>query len=147
MSSQQIPRVVSLQICPGHRKPMSPLESAEIIGNLGIRGDMHAIADSSRQVLLIEQETLDALRLSPGDVKENISTSGISLMTLASGSKLRLGPEVVIEITKPCSPCSRMEEVRPGLLKELEGRRGMLARVVTGGLVRRGDAISPIPAR
>ena len=121
---------------------MSPLDSAEVIGNLGIRGDMHAIADSSRQVLLIEKETLDALRLAPGDVKENITTSGMRLMTLAPRTRLRLGAEAVIEITQSCSPCSRMEEVRPGLLKELTGRRGMLARVVSGGEVRRGDTIT-----
>lgn len=133
--------ILSLQLCPGHRKPMAPAETAELVANLGLRGDTHAVADSSRQVLLIEKETLDALRLSPGEVKENITTTGIRLMALAPKTRLRLGADAVVEVTKPCAPCFRMDEIRPGLLKEIGGRRGMLARVVAGGLIRKGDAI------
>jgi MOSC domain-containing protein YiiM len=40
-----------------------------------------------------------------------------------------------------CDPCSRMDEIRPGLQEELEGRRGMLARVVQTGDVAVGDEI------
>ncbi|MBI3189372.1 MAG: MOSC domain-containing protein [Ignavibacteriales bacterium] len=134
-------KIIALQICPGYRKPMTSLDEVEAIPNLGLKDDAHAKADSSRQVLLIEKETLDALNLQPGDVKENITTSGIELMKLEAGTQLQLGKEVVVEITKPCAPCSRMEEIRPGLLKEIAGRRGMLARVVAGGKLRRRDAI------
>jgi MOSC domain-containing protein YiiM len=77
-------------------------------------------------------------------VKENITTSGIALMALAPGTRLRLGDQGVVEITKPCSPCSRMDEIRAGLRDELAGRRGMLARVVAGGTARRGDAITVV---
>lgn len=137
--------ILSIQSCPGHRKAMAPADSADLVENLGLRGDLHAIADSSRQVLLIEKETLDELGLSPGDVKENLTTTGIALMPLAAKTRLRIGAGAVLEITKPCSPCSRMEELRPGLLKEIAGRRGMLARVVTGGTVRKGDRIEILP--
>jgi MOSC domain-containing protein YiiM len=133
--------IVSIQLCPGHRKPMTPVSSAEMVANLGLKGDMHAIADSSRQVLLIEKETLDTLGLAPGDVKENITTAGIRLMELPSNTRLRLGADAILEITKPCSPCFRMDEVRQGLLKEIAGRRGMLARVVVPGIVKKGDTI------
>jgi MOSC domain-containing protein YiiM len=144
MESATQASILSIQLCPGHRKPMAPLEAAELVADLGIRGDMHAIAGSSRQVLLIERETLDALNLGAGDVKENITTKGIALMALPPKSRLRLGAEAVLEITKSCSPCSRMEEVRPGLLREIAGRRGMLARVVAGGIVRKGDPITVV---
>ena len=133
--------ILSLQLCPGYRKPMAVADSAELVANLGIKGDMHALPDSSRQVLLLEKETLDALRLGAGEVKENITTSGIALMALPPKARLRLGAETVVEITKSCSPCSRMDEIRPGLLKEIAGRRGMLARVIVGGVVRRGDSV------
>ncbi|HLF14097.1 MAG TPA: MOSC domain-containing protein [Bacteroidota bacterium] len=136
--------IVSLQICPGHRKPMTQVASADMVGNLGLKGDMHAIGDSPRQVLLIEKETLDALGLVPGDVKENITTVGILLMGLPSKTRLRVGTDAIVEITKPCSPCHRMDEIRPGLLVELAGRRGMLARVVTPGVVHRGDAVTVV---
>jgi MOSC domain-containing protein YiiM len=77
-------------------------------------------------------------------VKENITTEGIMLMGLKMHDRLRLGDEVLLEITKPCSPCSRMEEIRPGLLKGIAGKRGMLARVVRGGTVHVGDAIAQV---
>src|SRR5258706_2857087 len=105
--------IVSVQLCPGYRKPMLVVEEAMAIENLGLQGDKHALRDSSRQVLLIENETLEKLKLEPGEVKENITTTGIRLMTLASKARLHIGSDVVLEITKPCSPCSRMEEIRP----------------------------------
>ena len=93
---------------------------------------------------MIERETLDALGLKPGQVKENITTEGIELMGLNHEQRLRIGENVILEITKPCSPCSRMEEIRPGLLHALADKRGMLARVIHGGTIRRGDVIQPI---
>jgi len=134
-------RVISLQRCPGYRKAMEPLHEAEFIENYGIKGDRHAFRESSRQVLLIEQETLDALGLMPGQVKENITTHGIELMRLFFKQRLKIGDEVILEITKACSPCSRMEEIRQGLMQEIAGRRGMLARVISGGTIRVGDSI------
>ena len=137
-------RIQSIQLCPGYRKPMHPVDTAEAIERLGLKGDNHALPESSRQILLIEKETLDELKLSPGEVKENITTSGIHLMTFKSKDWLQVGADVILEITKPCSPCSRIEEIRAGLLKEIAGRRGMLARVIRGGTIVRGDSIRQI---
>lgn len=142
MTAAQTGTIVSLQVCPGHRKAMRFVESARFVENLGLDGDLHALEDSSRQVLLLEKETLDALGLGPGVVKENITTSGVRLIGLPFGTRMHLGREVELEITKYCTPCHRMDEIRPGLLSEIAGKRGMLARVVTGGEVRRGDAIT-----
>lgn len=143
-SSSSTGSIVSIQICPGHRKPMTPLSSAEMVANLGLKGDMHALPDSSRQVLLIEKETLDTLGLAPGDVKENITTTGIRLMELPFKTRIRVGADAILEITKPCAPCHRMDELRPGLLNEIAGKRGMLARVVAPGVVRKGDIVAVV---
>lgn len=132
--------VASIQICDAHRAPMRKLVSVSVIENLGLEGDRHAIPDGSRQVLFMDEETLHRLDLPSGAVKENITTRGIDLMSLAPGTQLRIGP-AVFELTKPCTPCSRMEEIRPGLQEELEGQRGMLGRVIRGGVIRAGDAI------
>jgi MOSC domain-containing protein YiiM len=134
-------KIISLQRCPGYRKPMELIHEAECIENLGIKDDRHALPDSSRQVLLVEKETLDVLGLKAGQVKENITTQGIELMQLPFKQRLKIGSEVILEITKACSPCSRMEEIRKGLMQEIAGRRGMLARVVTSGIIRIGDSI------
>ncbi len=123
---------------------MSVAQSAIAVENVGLKGDMHAIPDSIRQILLIEKETLNALHLSPGAVKENITTQGIELMKLQRGQKLRVGNEVVLEVTRSCSPCRRMEEIRRGLLQELAGRRGMLVKVICGGEIHVGDVIEVV---
>src|SRR5207247_4383219 len=94
-------RIISLQICSGHRKPMQAVEHAEAIANVGLKDDRHALAGSPRQVLLIEKETLEMLDLKPGQVKENITTIGMSLMDLAYKTQLMIGDEVVLEVTKP----------------------------------------------
>jgi MOSC domain-containing protein YiiM len=132
--------VVSLQICPGHRKPMQPRESVEALTALGLKGDIHAMGESTRQVLLLDQETLHALGLTPGQVKENITTEGIAVAQLKPGQRLRVG-STVLQITRACSPCSRMDEIRPGLQAQLRGRRGVLARVLEGGKISVGDPI------
>ncbi|MBI3578009.1 MAG: MOSC domain-containing protein, partial [Ignavibacteriales bacterium] len=101
--------VTSLQVCPGHRKPMIYITALEAIEGKGLKGDMHALPESSRQVLLIEQETLNGLQLTPGLVKENITTAGIALMKLKFGQRIQIG-QAIFQLTKPCEPCSRMEE-------------------------------------
>jgi len=133
--------IVSLQLCIGHREPMMFVQSAEVVEGLGLRGDRHAIAESNRQVLLIEEETLRDLKLSPGQVKENITTRGIRLMDLEQGQRIQVGDKAVLEVTKPCTPCGRMDEIRTGLQSQLAGRRGILARAFRGGFVKVGDTI------
>jgi hypothetical protein len=133
--------VVSLQICAAHRAPMEKLDVVRVLSNLGLEGDRHAIPDGSRQVLLIEEETLNRLGIPIGAVKENVTTRGIDLMHLAPGTQLRIG-QALFQLTKPCTPCSRMDEIRVGLQDELEGQRGMMARVIQGGEIRVGDNIA-----
>lgn len=135
-------KIVSLQLCVGHRKPMMLVESVGVVDGLGLRGDRHAIAESPRQILLIEEETLNALNLQPGQVKENITTRGLQLMSLQSGQRLQLGESVILEVTKPCTPCGRMDEIRRGLQAQLAGRRGILARSLCGGILKVGDSIT-----
>jgi MOSC domain-containing protein YiiM len=132
--------VTSLQICPAHRAPMEPKESLRAIADLGLEGDLHAKPGSARQVLFMDEETLAAFGLSAASVRENITTRGIALKALAAGTRLRVGG-AVFEITKLCAPCDFIDDIRPGLRAEMDGQRGMLARVVEGGEMRVGDAI------
>lgn len=132
--------VTSLQICPAHRAPMQRRESLRAVADLGLEGDLHAKPGSARQVLFMDEETLAAFGLSAARVRENITTRGIALKTLASGTRLRVGG-AVFEITKPCTPCEFIDGIRPGLRAEMEGQRGMLARVVEGGEIEVGNVI------
>ena len=144
MTSQQESQVVSLQICVGHREPMRVVDSANLVTGLGIEGDRHATSEGprkSRQVLLMDEAVLTSFGLSHGEVRENITTSGIVLHSLPTGQRLALGDEVVLEITGHCAPCPRMDEIRIGLREELVGQRGMLTFVIQGGTVQVGDAV------
>ncbi len=132
--------IISLQICTAHRAPMQFKTQARALANRGLEGDRHARKDGSRQVLLMDEETLNKFQLKPGIVKENITTRGIAIQTLAKGARLKIG-DAVFEITKLCTPCERMEEIRNGLRAEIEGQRGILAKVIEGGTLRVGDAI------
>ena len=63
-------------------------------------------------------------------------------MELPPGSRLHLGASAVLEITRVCEPCFRMDEIRDGLRQELVGRRGMVSHVVRGGSIQVGDPIT-----
>ena len=136
--------IVSIQLCVGHREPMRSVESAEMTAGFGIEGDRHAVrrgARTARQVLLMDEETLGKFGLERGQVRENVTTSGIALHALAPGSRVSLGDSAVVEITGYCTPCARMDEIRDGLQAALREQRGMLATVVSGGTVAVGDAV------
>ena len=119
---------------------MEELHRAELVPGLGLAGCTHARSGGKRQVLLVDQETLDAMELKPGIIRENITTSGLNVNGLSRGERLRIGC-AVLEVTAVCTPCDQLEKIRPGLRRELYGRRGMLCRVIAGGLIQPGDSI------
>ena len=122
---------------------MVPAAALAFVEGLGIEGDHHAKPGSSRQVLLMAEENCDRFGLAPGEVRENIVTRGLDLQALAPGTRLEIGA-ASLEITKDCEPCAFIDSLRPGLRAQMAGRRGMLARVVRSGEVRRGDAIAVV---
>jgi len=138
-----MPSVQHLFRAPKKRLPMEELPEVRAAGNSGFEGCAHARADSLRQVLLVDSETLRAMNLSPGIIRENITTSGLHVNGLEIGQKLRVG-ETRLEVSAVYMPCDQLEKVRPGLQKEIWGRRGMLCRVLEGGIIRRGDPIEKL---
>jgi MOSC domain-containing protein YiiM len=134
-------RIVSIQLCPGHRQDMELLSSAALVKGVGLEGDKHANPASRRQVLLADKEALDAVGLTPGTIKENVTVEGVDVRGLPVGTRVRRGARAILEITTICEPCFRMDEIREGLRSELEGRRGMNSVVVEGGTIRVGDPI------
>jgi MOSC domain-containing protein YiiM len=137
--------VLHLFTCLVHRFPMQEHEEVEAIKDKGFKGCIHGRPGSKRQVSLIDRETLDKFGLAPGVVKENITTLGMDFQTLAIGNILRIG-NCVLEISGPCDPCARMDEIRMGLQAELKGQRGWLCLVTEAGKIRRGDRIEVVAA-
>jgi MOSC domain-containing protein YiiM len=132
-------RVLHLFRAPKRRAPMEELASAEVVKDAGFEGCAHA-RGGKRQVLLVDAETLGVFQLEPGITRENITTEGLDLNGLSIEQKLQLG-EVELEVSAVCDPCEQIEALRPGLQAEMQGQRGMLCRVLTGGTLRRGDHI------
>lgn len=146
MTTNQTAQIVSLQLCTGHEQPMKPVDSANVITGFGIEGDNHATSEAarrSRQILLIDEETLKGFGLSHGQIRENITVSGFDLSSLERGQKVALGGEVVLEITGDCDPCQFIDDIRDGMRAEMEGKRGKLAFVTSGGTIKKGDPVTP----
>ena len=135
--------VLHLFRAPQRRLPMEELPEIRVLEDSGLEGCAHGRSGSLRQVLLVDSETLELMDLQPGSIRENITTRGINVNGLPAGQKLRVG-EAQLEVGMACTPCDLLEKIRPGLRRELRGRRGMLCRVIAGGMIRRGDNIERI---
>jgi MOSC domain-containing protein YiiM len=119
---------------------MDARERVQAIEGHGLDGCAHARTGTKRQVLFASAQHLDALGVEHGRIRENFTVEGADVHDWPVGQQLRIG-SALFEITMVCDPCSRMDEIRPGLQAELVGRRGMLARVVESGEVAAGDSI------
>ena len=114
-------------------------ESVQAIPGQGLEGCAHA-NPPKREVLFASLEHLQSVGVEPGAIRENLTVDGDDVEGWPVGQQVRVG-KAVFEITMVCDPCQRMDELRQGLRAELEGRRGMLAKVVEGGEVAVGDEI------
>ena len=105
---------------------------------------------------LIHEELFAELRrdgfdVGPGAIGENVTTRGIDLLGLPTGTRLRLGREAVVEITGLRNPCRQLDDFQPGLMAAVLGRdgegrlvrkSGVMAVVIRGGDVQAGDGIA-----
>jgi MOSC domain-containing protein YiiM len=121
------------------RQPMERLKSARVVEN-GLEGCAHA-RPGKRSVLFVAARDLDDLGVAHGAVRENFTVGGADVMSWPVGQRVGIGT-AEFEISMVCDPCELMEHIRPGLQAELEGRRGMLARVIRTGDVSEGDSVT-----
>ena len=134
------------------------------IANRGLEGDRATLHPSSqsngskRQVTLLQAEHLEVIgaftgqpRIDPALLRRNLIISGLNLLAAKALFKdqpmhLMIG-EVVLEVTGPCEPCSRMEQVLgTGGYNAMRGHGGITARIVQGGLLHTGDVVKVMPA-
>jgi MOSC domain-containing protein YiiM len=118
---------------------MDAHERRQAIEGQGLEGCAHA-NPPKREVLFASKEHLESVGVDPGAIRENLTVEGDDVQQWPIGQRVRVGG-ALFEITMVCDPCHRMDELRDGLRAELDGKRGMLARVVESGEVVVGDEI------
>jgi MOSC domain-containing protein YiiM len=137
--------IVNIHIARVKGTPSDPVQDATALAGKGLEGDRSCSETNMRQVLVIDKETLDEFGLNPGDVKENITITGVDMSQTKAGQVFFVGDQVTMEIVGECEPCGKMDALQPGLLAKINHRRGMLATVINGGAFKVGDSIRVEP--
>jgi MOSC domain-containing protein YiiM len=127
-----------------------PMEVATLQAGRGIVTDRKG-SRAERQLNVMALETLERLRAEgyrtgPGQMGEQLVISGIAIDRLAAGTRLQLGGEVVIEVIKARTGCDRLRHIQGCSPAQMAGRLGVMALVVSGGIIRVGDAVDLVGA-
>lgn len=117
---------------------------AELVAGRGIQGDLKGVAN--RPLNIMAAATLGALaaegfQTGPGQMGEQLVFAGLDVDALAPGDRVQIGAEAVVEILKPRTGCDRFEAIQGRPASTVQGRLGMMARVVAGGPIRVGDSL------
>lgn len=115
-------------------------DSLALHAGAGIEGDFHADALSPRQLLLAGAPVYEALSLPPHALRENLLFD-FEPSCLGSGTVLQIGGQVRLRMMFPCEACGQLDTIVHGLARRIGARRGMLARVLTGGVIHVGDPV------
>jgi MOSC domain-containing protein YiiM len=162
--------VVAVSRSGSHTLAKETRSAIRLVAGLGVDGDAHAgetvkhrsrvrrdpTQPNLRQVHLIQTELHDELRaagfdLAPGRMGENVSTRGLDLLALPTGTRLRLGEAAEVALTGLRNPCVQLNGIQPGLMeatleRDTSGRlvrkAGVMAIVLAGGVVRAGDPVA-----
>jgi MOSC domain-containing protein YiiM len=139
-------QAISISETKGVRK--NNVESAALRPDHGIVSDAHA-GPWHRQVSLLARESIDkmvkqGLMVRPGDFAENITTEGIDLTALLVGEHLRLGSDVIVEVTQIGKECHDRCAIYYEAGDCVMPREGIFVKVLSGGTINTGDPIARI---
>lgn len=139
-------KIISINISTRKGEKKTSVLSAALKENHGIVGDAHA-GDWPRQISLLAVESVDKMRgkgveLHPGDFAENLTIEGTDLKNLKIGQQLRIGSEVILEITQIGKECHNDCAIKQQVGDCVMPREGVFAKVIKGGEIKTGDQIT-----
>jgi MOSC domain-containing protein YiiM len=122
---------------------IAPIDSVAALAGKGLEGDRKFFGDGAepgQALTLIEAETLEVVGLSGAQSRRQVVTRGVRLNDLV-GKSFRVGAVECVGV-ELCHPCKHLEEMtRPGIIKDLAGRGGLNADILTDGRISVGDSI------
>jgi len=138
-------KIIAISISKKRGEKKINIPQAELIKNCGIVGDAHS-GNWDRQISLLSLESINKmkckeLKLSPGDFAENITTEGLDFSMISVGTRLRLGNEAMIEITKIGKECHNKCSIFYKAGDCIMPREGMFAKVIEEGSIFTNDSI------
>ena len=134
-------------VCSSPKKGMRKKNIGEgvLIEEHGLEGDAHT-GNWHRQVSLLASESIQkmidmGLSVGPGDFAENLTTEGVDLVNLPVGKRIKIGPEVLLEVTQIGKECHNRCAIYYQAGDCVMPREGIFARVIKGGPVKVGHEI------
>jgi MOSC domain-containing protein YiiM len=128
----------------GTSETLGPVTEVNAVAGCGLEGDRHYRAGGQRPggaITLVEAESVEDVGLTGAQSRRQIVVRGVRLNDLV-GKRFSVG-EVECLGVELCEPCAHLESLtRPGIIKELTHRAGLNADIVSGGVIRVGDAVS-----
>jgi MOSC domain-containing protein YiiM len=165
--------VTAVSRSPRHSLVKSNEDCIRLVAGMGVEGDAHLgttvkhrsrvardpTQPNLRQVHLVHAELHNELReagftVAPGQMGENVTTSGVDLLGLGAGTRLHLGSSAIVEVTGLRNPCAQLDKIQKGLMAATLGRdehgnlvhkAGIMGVVLAEGEVRPGDPIRVEP--
>jgi MOSC domain-containing protein YiiM len=138
-------KIVSVSVSKKKGTRKSPVQKALLVEGHGIQGDAHA-GSWHRQVSFLDAVQIEKCRAAGldvifGDFAENMATEGIDWKRVPVGTRLRLGPSAMVEITQIGKECHKKCAIYYQAGDCIMPREGVFAQVLEGGSIQCGDAI------
>ena len=141
-------KILAVNIADRKGRKKTNVGTGLLVKDFGIQDDAHAGAEI-RQVSLLAQESIAKMRakgldVTFGDFAENLTTEGIDLPSLPIGTRLRLGAQVLVEVTQIGKVCHDRCHIFYTVGDCVMPREGIFVKVLRGGKVGAGDEIEVV---